>query len=63
MLLNTAAVPCTSLKKADIQHVVCKDSGVTLLASGGAGSELLSIWGRLTCYTLESTLSCAKWSV
>ena len=24
----------------------CRDSGVILLASGGAGSELLSIWGR-----------------
>ena len=64
MLLNTATVPFkTSPKKADIQHVLCRDSGVILLASGGAGSELLSIWGRPTGYTLASTLSCAKWSV
>jgi len=27
------------------------------------GSELLSIWGKPTGYTLKSTLSCAKWSM
>ncbi len=33
------------------QHA-CRDSGVILLASGGAGLELLQIWGKLTsCFS------------
>jgi len=40
--------------------VLCRDSGVILLASGGAGSELLSIWGRPSSCTSKPTLSYAK---
>jgi len=41
----------------------CRDSGVILLASGGAGSELLSIWGKPTSCTLKPSLSCVKLSM
>ena len=47
-------------KKGRHSTCVCRDSGVVLLAIGGAGSELLIMWGRPTGYTLESTLSCAN---
>jgi len=34
-----------------------------LPVGGGAGSELLSIWGKPTGCTLKSPLSCAVWSM